>query len=44
MREYYTREGDASLLAHQALFDEYRGAKHKLAARIEPGQLDALTR
>ena len=44
VREYYSREGDASLTAHQALFDEYRGPKHKLTARVEPDQLDALTR
>lgn len=44
VREYYTREGDLSLAAHQALFDEYRGPKHKLTARVEAAQLDALTR
>jgi adenylate kinase family enzyme len=44
VREYYTREDDASLFAHQALFDEYRGPKHKLTARVEVDQLDALTR
>jgi adenylate kinase family enzyme len=44
VREYYSRDGDLSLAAHQALFDEYRGPKHKLTARVEPAQLDALTR
>jgi adenylate kinase family enzyme len=44
VREYYSRAGDLSLAAHQALFDEYRGPKHKLTARVEPAQLDALTR
>lgn len=28
--EYYTRQGDLSLQAHQDLFDGYGGAKHKL--------------
>lgn len=31
--EYYTREGDSSLVAHQALFDRYGGAKRKLVGR-----------
>jgi len=44
VREYYSRAGDLSLAAHQALFDQYRGPKHKLTARVEPDQLDALTR
>ncbi|HEY7640388.1 MAG TPA: hypothetical protein VH814_11730 [Steroidobacteraceae bacterium] len=44
VREYYSRAGDLSLSAHQALFDDYRGPKHKLTARVEPAQLDALTR
>ena len=44
VREYYTRDGDLSLAAHQALFDEYRGPKHQLTARITPAQLEALTR
>ena len=44
VREYYSRAGDLSLAAHQALFDEYRGSKHKLTARVEDAQLDALTR
>lgn len=44
VREYYSRDGDRSLAAHQALFDEYRGPKRKLTARVEADQLDALTR
>jgi adenylate kinase family enzyme len=44
VREYYSRTGDLSLAAHQAVFDEYRGPKHRLTARVEPDQLDALTR
>ena len=44
VREYYSRDGDMSLAAHQALFDEYRGPKRKLTARVEADQLDALTR
>ena len=33
VREYYTRDGDLSLAAHQALFDAYRGPKLRLAHR-----------
>jgi adenylate kinase family enzyme len=44
VRDYYSRDGDMSLAAHQALFDEYRGPKRKLTARVEADQLDALTR
>lgn len=44
VREYYSRDGEMSLAAHQALFDEYRGPKRKLTVRVEPDQLDALTR
>lgn len=44
VREYYSRDGDMSLAAHQALFDEYRGPKRKLTTRVEADQLDALTR
>lgn len=39
VREYYTRSGDLSLAAHQVLFDEYRGPKHKLTARTDASQL-----
>jgi adenylate kinase family enzyme len=35
VREYYVRDGDLSLAAHQVLFDEYRGPKHKLTARVD---------
>lgn len=44
VREYYSRDGDMSLAAHQALFDEYRGPKRKLTTRVEADQLEALTR
>jgi adenylate kinase family enzyme len=30
VRDYYTRQGDLSLVGHQALFDNYGGVKHKL--------------
>jgi adenylate kinase family enzyme len=30
VRDYYTRDGDLSLRAHQALFDEYAGPKRKV--------------
>lgn len=39
VREYYSRAGDLSLTAHQALFDEYRGPKHKLTARSDAAAL-----
>ena len=32
VREYYTRQGDLSLSAHQALFDNYGGPKRKLVS------------
>jgi hypothetical protein len=41
-REYYTRAGDLSLGAHQALFDEYRGPKHMLSERLAPAELTKL--
>lgn len=31
---YYTREGDASLHEHQALFDAFEGRKRKLTRRV----------
>jgi adenylate kinase family enzyme len=42
VRAYYTRDGDLSLAAHQALFDEYHGAKHKLVARVGQDFVDML--
>ena len=42
VREYYTRAGDLSLATHQALFDEYRGPKHKLSERLAPAELTKL--
>src|SRR6188474_1888530 len=42
VREYYSRAGDLSLAAHQALFDEYRGLKHKLTARSDAAALGGL--
>jgi adenylate kinase family enzyme len=36
VREYYTRDGDLSLAAHQALFDGYRGAKLRLSHHDSP--------
>ena len=33
VREYYSRDGDLSLTAHQELFDAYRGPKLRLAHR-----------
>jgi adenylate kinase family enzyme len=42
VREYYVREGDLSLTAHQKLFEEYRGPKHKLTARVDATSLGEL--
>jgi adenylate kinase family enzyme len=36
VREYYSRDGDVSLVAHQALFEKYRGPKLRLAHRDTP--------
>jgi adenylate kinase family enzyme len=41
VHEYYSRAGDLSLAAHQALFDEYRGPKHKLTTRVDASELVA---
>jgi len=35
VREYYTRDGEFSLAAHQRLFDSYAGPKHRLTGRAE---------
>jgi len=43
VREYYSRAGELSLAAHQALFDEYRGPKHKLTTRVDASELVATT-
>ena len=43
VREYYSRDGDLSLAAHQALFDGYRGPKHQLTTPDYPDAVD-LTR
>ncbi|MEO7105057.1 MAG: hypothetical protein ABIZ09_01670 [Rhodoferax sp.] len=40
--KYYTRQGDLSLDAHQALFDAYRGPKRKLSARVDSNRLGEL--
>ncbi|BBL72220.1 hypothetical protein MoryE10_28260 [Methylogaea oryzae] len=37
--EYYSRDGDLSLRAHQALFDGYAGPKQKLAAADDAAAL-----
>jgi adenylate kinase family enzyme len=42
--EYYRREGDQSLAAHQRLFESYAGPKRKLTRRVERNELDGLTR
>ena len=42
VREYHSRTGDLSLTAHQALFDEYRGPKYRLTARVDAAELAGL--
>jgi adenylate kinase family enzyme len=42
VREYYSRDGDLSLKAHQALFDDYPGPKIKLAAPVGPAFIQSL--
>lgn len=39
VREYYSRAGELSLAAHQVLFDDYHGPKHKLTERVDPTKL-----
>jgi adenylate kinase family enzyme len=41
VREYYSRAGELALAAHQELFDEYRGPKHKLTTRVAASELVA---
>ena len=40
VREYYVREGDLSLMAHQALFDAYPGPKSKLTTLVGQKLID----
>jgi len=40
VREYYTRDDDLSLRAHQAVFDSYRGPKHLLTHAVERTFID----
>jgi adenylate kinase family enzyme len=40
VREYYSRAGDLSLVAHQALFDAYPGPKHKLTTLVDQRLID----
>lgn len=42
VREYYAREGDLSLVGHQALFEGYQGPKHKLTGPTDPERITAL--
>ncbi len=39
---YYTRDGDASLRQHQAVFDAFEGRKQKLSRRVTPAFVGAL--
>jgi adenylate kinase family enzyme len=43
VRDYYLRDGDQSLMAHQALFARYRGAKHEFKQRVSPEEIAAIT-
>jgi adenylate kinase family enzyme len=40
VREYYTRDDDLSLRAHQAVFDSYRGPKYLLAQAMDRTFID----
>jgi adenylate kinase family enzyme len=42
VREYYSRAGELSLAAHQVLFDEYHGPKHKFTALVDAAELAGL--
>lgn len=42
VRDYYARDGDHSLRAHQALFDSYAGRKYQLTQRIDQQFVDDL--
>lgn len=42
VRQYYERDGDHSLGAHQALFDSYAGRKYKLTHRVDQQFVDNL--
>jgi adenylate kinase family enzyme len=42
VRDYYNRDGDLSLRAHQALFESYKGTKRKLATRMNKERITQL--
>lgn len=42
VREYYTRDGDLSLRAHQALFENYPGPKQKITDPVGPAFIQSL--
>jgi adenylate kinase family enzyme len=44
VREYYSRDGDLSLSAHQALFDAYGGPKRRLTHEVERWFIEDLIR
>lgn len=39
VEEYYSREGELSLKAHQALFETYSGSKRKFSDRVDPNEI-----
>jgi adenylate kinase family enzyme len=39
VEEYYSREGELSLKAHQALFETYSGPKRKFTDRVDPDEI-----
>jgi adenylate kinase family enzyme len=39
VRDYYSRDGDMSLIGHRACFDEYDGPKKELGSQCEPEAL-----
>ena len=42
VREYYLRDGELSLKAHQALFDSFQGPKRKLTGRVDQALVSEL--
>lgn len=42
VREYYSRQDDTSLVAHQALFDDYQGPKCKIPSQVDQKLIDEL--
>jgi adenylate kinase family enzyme len=41
VREYYRRDGDHSLIAHQAVFDRYQGTKQRFTEHVDPQSIES---